>query len=86
MKHNDLKQLIKEAILEALIEFSTPSVMAEDDELKDEGSGNSGDNGGNTNPGDSIPGGGGLNDTIPHDPVPNPPLPMPEPIFGPVGF
>ena len=36
MKHNDLKQVIKEAILEALIEFSTPSVMAEDDELKDE--------------------------------------------------
>ena len=87
MKQTDLKQLIKEAILEALIAFSTPALLSENDELKeDDGSNTGSGNGGNTNPGDSIP--GGLGDTIPNrppleDPIP---LPTPGPVIGPVGF
>lgn len=73
-----LKQLIKEAILEALIEFVQGGVSTVDEEFKeDDKNTGGGDVDTPTEGGDTIPSGG--NDTIPD-------RPMPGPIFGPVGF
>lgn len=67
-----LKQLIKEAILEALLEFTHGGVATVDEEFKEDDK-NSG--GGETGtPGDTIPDSGG-NDTIPR-PTPLPPGPF----------
>lgn len=80
MKQTDLKQLIKEAILEALVEFTSGGVALANDELKeDEGIGED-----IKLPGDTIPDIGG-NDTIQPPPPPPPPLP-PGPFTGGLGI
>jgi hypothetical protein len=75
-----LKQLIKEAILEALLEFTQGGVATVDEEFKEDDKNSGGgdtdsptEGGGGT---DSIPDNGG-NDTIPG---------RPGPVLGPVGF
>ena len=82
MKQTDLKQLIKEAILEALLEFTQGGVATVDEEFKEDDKNSGGGDtdsptegeGGSGN--DSIPDNGG-NDTIPG---------RPGPVLGPVGF
>lgn len=73
-----LKQLIKEAILEALVEFVQGGVSTVDEEFKeDDKNTGGGDVDTPTEGGDTIPSGG--NDTIPD-------RPMPGPLLGPAGF
>lgn len=74
-----LKELIKEAILEALTQFVYGGVATVDEEFKEDDKNNGG---GEADPptegGDTIPDNGG-NDTIPD-------RPMPGPLIGPAGF
>lgn len=76
-----LKQLIKEAILEALIEFTQGVVATVDEEFKEDDKNTGG--GDVDNPSD---GGGTGSDTIPdnggNDTIPG----RPGPLIGPVGF
>lgn len=84
MKQTDLKQLIKEAILEALLEFTQGGVSTVDEGFKEDDKNSGGGDvdsptegegeGGSGN--DSIPDNGG-NDTIPG---------RPGPFIGPLGF